>query len=260
MSFTPVTPQQIKDLVAKKAPDSRLSERSYEDIAMLCNRYLDNGKRPLYVYCCMTGTKCAMTAIALFKKRIDECKGDIVCLMTSYISRGSKPASPAKVARQEEKRAKQIAKANKPKKIKIAKSSKQQQQDSIDPSDLPDPYRHYKIFLDGEWKYWWNDPQYQAEWRKSKDHPAQLSLQDWINMLKNTCHRVDISCAGPCNACPFVYVCSCKCKVVVDRAGKKVEIDPVNMTTFNTNKADMDERIHRLDGSVEYFNNLSVKL
>lgn len=257
--MTPVTLQDIKDAVAKKTAESRITERTYQDIVALCNRYLESGKRPLYVYCCVTGTKCAMTAKALFKKRIDECKGDIVCLMTSYISRGSKPASPAKLARQAEKRAKQIARANKPKRIKTAKAIHNREEDSVDPQDLVDPYQHYKILIDGEWRYWWNDPKYQAEWKDSRDNPKQFNLQDWIDMLRNTCHRVDISCAGPCNACPFVYVCSCKCKVVVDRAGKKLPIDPVNLTTFDNGKADMDQTIKRLDGSIGYFNSLSIK-
>ncbi len=247
--MTQVTLQQIKDAVANRFAASRLTERSYEDIVRLANRYLAEGKRPLHVYCIATGSKCAMTAKALFAKRMDECDGDIVCLLTSYLGRGYKPSKVGGSTKPEKHR--------KPKKEKLAKLSKTDQLDTIDPADLPDPYRHYKILIGGEWKYWWNDPQYQAEWRKSRDNPKQLTIQDWIDMLKNTCHRVDISCAGPCNACPFVYICSCKCKVVVDRAGKKLEIDPNNMTTFDEARADLDASIHRLRGSKGVFDTLT---
>lgn len=254
-----VTIEQVRERIFAKFPESKITDRSINDIAILCNRYLTEGKRPLYVYCSCSGSKCAMTAKALFAKRIEEYEGDIVCLMTTYMSRGCKPASTAKVARQQAKRAKQIERANKPKRVKSAKGVSTVKQDGQDPVEQPDPYQHYKIRIDGEWKYWWNDPKYQEEWRKSRETPQQFTLQDWIDMLKTTCHRVDISCAGPCNACPFVYACSCKCKVVVDRAGKKVDIDLVNMTTFDTNKADMDDVLHRLNGSVAYFKSLQVK-
>lgn len=237
-----VTTEQIAEAIRIAAPQSKISDKAIDDIVKMCNRYMQDGKRPLYVYCCQQGTKCAMTAKALFNKRIEQCEGDIVCLMTTYKSRGCKVEKPAKVS--------------KPKAIKTkAIVSKTDTSTLLDPVDQPDPFRMYKILLNGEWVYWWNDPKYQEEWRQSRDNPKQLSLQDWINMLKKTCHRVDISCSGPCNNCPLVMLCSCPCKTIVDTNGKKLAIDPINRTTFDISKTNIDPQQTK-PGSLQYFNGL----
>lgn len=247
---SPITVEQIKQAVAAKYAQSRLSERAYNDIARLCNRYQTEGKRPLYVYCIATGTKCAMTAKALWNKRIAECKNDIVCLLTTYLSRGFKPAKDV---------GKIVSITVEPKQYK-RKAKKIREPKAIEPKPVVeqiDPYREYKIWLDGEWKYWWNDPHYQKQWKQARENPRKLTLAEWVEILRTTCHRVDIACSGPCNTCPLLFACSCSCKTVVDRGGKKLVIDPDNKTTFDVERADLNNDTQYLAGSRTYFDSLA---
>lgn len=87
-----VSVKQIADLL-KAGKSAIVDPKIATDIAAVINRYKENGKRPLYVYCHTTGKKCGMTAIAYFQKKLAQYGNDIVKLMTEYRGRGVGPAS-----------------------------------------------------------------------------------------------------------------------------------------------------------------------
>jgi hypothetical protein len=85
-SAKPVTLKQVADLL--KANKSTITQAPImHDIVTRINNYIEDGKRPLYVYCHTTGKKCGMTAIAYFQKKLDQYGKDIVKLMTEYRGR-----------------------------------------------------------------------------------------------------------------------------------------------------------------------------
>lgn len=83
----PVTLRQVDDLL--KANKSSITQAPIiHDIVTRINNYIEDEKRPLYVYCHTTGKKCGMTAIAYFQKKLAQYGGDIVKLFTEYRGRG----------------------------------------------------------------------------------------------------------------------------------------------------------------------------
>ena len=78
--------KNAKSPLADKAP-------IVADITHLINRYHDEDKRPLYVYCTVTGRKVGMTAKAYFAKRIKE-YGSIENLLLTYRGRALGGARP----------------------------------------------------------------------------------------------------------------------------------------------------------------------
>lgn len=76
----------LKTIGALTATSHDLIKRAPEqhDIVRLINRYIEEEKRPLYVYCHTTGKKCGMTAKEYFAKKLKEYGNDIVRLMTEY--------------------------------------------------------------------------------------------------------------------------------------------------------------------------------
>lgn len=80
-----VSIQQIAKLLSD-GDSAVTSKKIVAEIAALINRFIESGKRPLYVYCHATGRKCAMTAIDYFNKKKDQ-YGGIVQLMTQYRGR-----------------------------------------------------------------------------------------------------------------------------------------------------------------------------
>lgn len=62
-----------------------------DDLVRLINRFHDDGKRPLYVYCNSTGRKCGMTAKSYFESKVKQF-GSIENLMFEY--KGKRGGSP----------------------------------------------------------------------------------------------------------------------------------------------------------------------
>jgi len=82
-----VTLGQVTDML-KSTKSSITQAPIMHDIRDRINSYIEDGKRPLYVYCHTTGKKCGMTAIAYFEKKLAQYDNDIIKLMTQYRGRG----------------------------------------------------------------------------------------------------------------------------------------------------------------------------
>lgn len=81
-----VTLRQVTD--ALKANKSAITQAPImHDIVERINSYIEDSKRPLYVYCHTTGKKCGMTAIAYFQKKLAQYDNNIVKLFTTYRGR-----------------------------------------------------------------------------------------------------------------------------------------------------------------------------
>lgn len=81
-----VTIRQVTD--ALKANKSAITQTPIiHDIVTRINNYIEDGKRPLYVYCHTTGKKCGMTAIAYFQKKLAQYDNDIIKLFVTYRGR-----------------------------------------------------------------------------------------------------------------------------------------------------------------------------
>lgn len=81
-----VTLRQVEDALKANKSACKTSQ-VHHDIVNRINLYIDDDKRPLYVYCHTTGKKCGMTAIAYFQKKLAQYGNDIVKLMTEYRGR-----------------------------------------------------------------------------------------------------------------------------------------------------------------------------
>ncbi len=83
-----MTLRQISDML-KDNKSTITTPQIIHDIVERINNYIEDEKRPLYVYCHTTGKKCGMTAIAYFQKKLAQYGGDIIKLFTEYRGRGT---------------------------------------------------------------------------------------------------------------------------------------------------------------------------
>lgn len=89
-----VTESDVKAAVKGSALDN---PKMITDIARLVNRWVNDGKRPLYTMCRAHGTKAAMTAIDYFNKRLEQ-YGTVFNLLTNYTGRSAKAEKNIKAA------------------------------------------------------------------------------------------------------------------------------------------------------------------
>jgi len=135
-----VTEGDVKAAVKGSALDT---PKTITDITRLVNRWVNDGKRPLYTLCRAHGTKAAMTAIDYFNKRLAQ-YGTVFNLLTNYTGRSAKaeknfkatttkaaPAAPAATAQRTE-----TPRANKATATKASKKKYQQSTEII--KDDPD--------------------------------------------------------------------------------------------------------------------------
>lgn len=219
-----ITKDTIKQLVLATFDKSPLKDDAFERMAQMCNRYITEGKRPLRIFCIVSGSGCAMTAKALFAQRIADADNDIVKLVTTYIGR-----SGGRLLNKDKKKGKSL-----PQHIKattgnvdartvkaarkIAKAERAAAAIVADPES--DPHVRLKsVMPDGTRDWFWRAPGY-----VHNKGARSMTLPETIEMVKETCHRSDLSVSNCCNECQYVLVCACKCKTVIGSNGKAVKL------------------------------------
>lgn len=226
---TQITSQQVQQLVIASQPNSKLSMPQFEKLSELINRYIEQGKRPLFLYCIVSGSKCAMTAKQLFDDRLAQFDGDIIKLMTEYVGRGG-GRTLRKLARNDADGEQRMAKKQQKADRKLAKKQQRKLTTTKQPAVAApeiDPYENYKSPMpNGTLDWFWRHPSY--VFRKE---PRKFTLQEQIDLVANTCHRVDLIADNCCNQCQYVLICGCKCKTVRDGRGNKVKLTDKGLFT-----------------------------
>lgn len=157
------------------------------DIAKLINRWESDKKRPLYLYCIVSGKKCAMTAKALWEKRLKKCNDDLLCLFTTYVSRGARKTEEASDA------------------VKTRE------------------FTQFKTRMpNGAYDWFWRHPNF-----KDPNEPTAIRSEYNVRKLHNewvesSCGRPDISVEKKgCSDCPFVLVCRLRSRHFVSDKGRR---------------------------------------
>lgn len=84
------TSERVLAKIIKSNPASPLKGPAVDKIVSMINRWENEGKRPLSVFCINTGKESAMTAIALFESRMAKNDNDVTKLLTTYVGRDGK--------------------------------------------------------------------------------------------------------------------------------------------------------------------------